>query len=50
MENDDQPLAVFTTRADTLFGCTFMVLAVEHELLDRLAMPAPYDKQVAAFR
>ena len=50
VERDEEPLAVFTTRADTLFGCTFMVLAVEHELLDKLAMPEPYDKQVASFR
>ena len=25
---------VFTTRADTLFGCTYVVLAPEHELVD----------------
>ena len=30
------PIEVFTTRPDTLFGATFMVLAPEHTLVDRL--------------
>jgi leucyl-tRNA synthetase len=29
-------LRVFTTRPDTLFGATYMVLAPEHELVDRI--------------
>ncbi len=29
------PITVFTTRPDTLFGATFMVLAPEHPLVDR---------------
>ena len=32
-------LRVFTTRPDTLFGATFMVLAPEHPLVDRLTDP-----------
>lgn len=32
----DIDFEVFTTRADTLFGVTFMVLAPEHEMIDQL--------------
>ena len=33
-------LPVFTTRPDTLFGCTYMVLAPEHPLVDEISTPA----------
>jgi len=36
---DAGPLRVFTTRPDTLFGATFMVLAPEHPLVDALTAP-----------
>ena len=35
------PIQVFTTRPDTLFGATYMVLAPEHELVDAL-IPAAW--------
>ena len=31
-----EPIRVFTTRPDTVFGATYMVLAPEHELVDAL--------------
>ena len=35
----DDVLRVYTTRPDTLYGVTFMVIAPEHPLLDRLTTP-----------
>ncbi|MFA5447069.1 MAG: leucine--tRNA ligase [Sphaerochaeta sp.] len=32
----DESLEVFTTRADTLFGATYMVISPEHPLVDKL--------------
>ena len=34
--SDNQSISVFTTRPDTLFGATYMVLAPEHKLVDEL--------------
>lgn len=36
------PIRVFTTRPDTLFGASYMVLAPEHELVDALVTDLPY--------
>ncbi|MEN9219427.1 MAG: leucine--tRNA ligase [Thermostichales cyanobacterium SRBZ-1_bins_19] len=48
------PLLVFTTRPDTLWGATFMVLAPEHPLVEKLTTPeqaaAVKDYQQAAAR
>lgn len=35
----DDKLTVYTTRADTLYGATYMVIAPEHKLVGRLAAP-----------
>ncbi|MCE9621276.1 MAG: leucine--tRNA ligase [Actinomycetia bacterium] len=48
-ENISERITVFTTRPDTLFGATFMVLAPEHPLVDQLTTPAQADA-VAAYR
>ncbi|MFA6596991.1 MAG: leucine--tRNA ligase [Ignavibacteriaceae bacterium] len=36
VENSDETISVFTTRPDTLFGVTYVVLAPEHSLVDKL--------------
>ena len=36
LKDTDEQLRIYTTRCDTLFGVTFMVLAPEHPMLDKL--------------
>ncbi|MBK8722810.1 MAG: leucine--tRNA ligase [Saprospiraceae bacterium] len=36
IENHDQKLEIFTTRPDTIFGATFMVMAPEHPLVQEI--------------
>ncbi len=42
-------ITVFTTRADTLFGATFMSIAPEHPLLPRLIKGKPQEAEVIEF-
>ncbi len=35
----DDVLRIYTTRPDTLFGATYMVIAPEHQFVDRLTLP-----------
>ena len=35
VKNTDETLRIYTTRPDTLFGVTFMVMAPEHPMLDK---------------
>ncbi|MDD3268931.1 MAG: leucine--tRNA ligase, partial [Syntrophomonadaceae bacterium] len=37
IENSDESLSVFTTRPDTVFGVTYMVLAPEHPLVEKIS-------------
>jgi len=46
---EDMPITVFTTRPDTLFGATYMVLAPEHELIERITTPE-HRTEVDAYR
>ena len=45
----EEKLRVFTTRPDTLFGATYMVLAPEHELVDSITQ-AQFRTAVDAYR
>jgi leucyl-tRNA synthetase len=47
-------IEIFTTRIDTIYGATFVLLAPEHPLVDRFAAEAPdpaaFRERVASFR
>ena len=45
----DETITVFTTRADTLFGCSFFVLAPEYAGLEALVAGTEYEKPVMEF-
>jgi leucyl-tRNA synthetase len=46
---EDNVIEVFTTRPDTIFGVSFMVLAPEHPLVDEITT-AEYKAQVEAYK
>lgn len=45
---ETQTITVFTTRADTLFGCSFFLLAPEYPGLDDLVSGTEYEAEVKA--
>lgn len=47
VKDSDKNIEVFTTRADTLFGCTYVVLAPEHPLVKELTTKAEEEKVLA---
>lgn len=47
--DSDRDIEIFTTRPDTIFGASFMVLAPEHELVDEIATE-DYKKSVDNYR
>jgi len=44
LKGSENKLEIFTTRPDTIFGATFMVLAPEHELVDKITTPECREK------
>ncbi len=48
IDGHDDVITVFSTRPDTLFGATFLVLAPEHELATKIAV-GPAKERVAAY-
>ncbi|UZP67751.1 leucine--tRNA ligase [Desulfovibrio mangrovi] len=49
IESIDDSITVFTTRPDTIFGATFMSLAPEHPLVEKLIDGKPQAEEVRAF-
>ncbi|MCP4871782.1 MAG: leucine--tRNA ligase [Proteobacteria bacterium] len=49
VDGQEQDIEVFTTRPDTLYGCTFMSLAPEHPLTRQLCVGTPQEADVLAF-
>lgn len=49
VQGSDKEIAVFTTRPDTLFGVTYMVLAAEHPLVEELTAGTEQEAAVRAF-
>jgi leucyl-tRNA synthetase len=44
-----EPITIFTTRPDTLFGVSYLVLAPEHPLVDQIITPAQKE-EIDAYR
>jgi leucyl-tRNA synthetase len=49
LSEEDKVIRVFTTRQDTVFGATFMSLAAEHPLVEKLIAGSLQENQVRAF-
>ena len=49
IDGHDEEISVFTTRPDTVFGVTYMVLAPEHPLVEKLTRGTPYQEKVDEF-
>jgi len=50
IKDTDKELEVFTTRADTLYGCTYMVMSPEHPMLEELIEGTGMEDEVHAYQ
>ncbi|WFD11535.1 leucine--tRNA ligase [Tepidibacter hydrothermalis] len=50
IKGSDKKLKIFTTRPDTMYGVTYMVLAPEHEYVEELVKGTEYEEAVKAFK
>lgn len=50
VEGSGEEIPVYTTRHDTIFGVTYMVVAPEHPVVEKLIAGSPNEAQVRAFR
>ena len=49
IEGRDEPVTVYTTRPDTLYGATFFVVAVDSDLAAELAAGTPAESEFSAY-
>lgn len=49
LENSDTIIPVFTTRADTIFGATYIVLAPEHKIIEKIKDKILNIKEVSGY-
>ena len=49
LENSEEIIKVFTTRPDTIFGCTFMALPPEHPLVSEWLKNEPKNSEIIKF-
>ncbi len=49
IEGMDEEIKTFTTRPDTYFGITFIAIAPEHELVEKLIQDTPNKKELEKF-
>ncbi|MBS4535850.1 leucine--tRNA ligase [Clostridium sp. D2Q-14] len=50
IKDSSEKLNIFTTRPDTIYGVTYMVLAPEHHLVDELVKGTEYEEKVQKFK